>query len=389
MSESAIAVEELLAAIDAGDRLLLLDVRNEHEFAAWRIEGRRPVPTRNVPYFRFLEESDAIVPELPSDMPIVAVCAHGGSSALVTGMLREHGIAARNLDGGMAAWGAFLSPVRVAIPQADASLEIWQLQRRARGCLSYVVVSGGVALVVDPSRHVERYERFVASRGARIELVVDTHLHADHVSGGAALAARNRASYFVGDGGGWPVAGPVAGLPADGFVLRGAGTPPIELRIVPTPGHTPEGHSVLVGGRWLLSGDTVLVHGVGRPDLGAHALAWGRELHRTLERRLAWLPDETLVLPAHTAGSDDYGPDGIVATTLGAVRRAPELTLPSADAFARAIAASVAPAPASYARIAQQNRSLQTIPPELADEWELGPNQCAARPAGLAARELP
>jgi glyoxylase-like metal-dependent hydrolase (beta-lactamase superfamily II)/rhodanese-related sulfurtransferase len=378
VADSVIGVEALLDAIDAGERLLLLDVRNERDFAAWRVEGRRPIETRNGPYFRFLEESDALVAALPRDVPIVALCAHGGSSALVTDVLRERGFAARNLDGGMAAYGAHLSAVRVPTADAVASLEIWQLQRRGRGCLSYVVVSGGAAVVVDPSRHVERYEDFVASRGARIDLVIDTHVHADHVSGGRVLAARNGAPYFVGSGG-RPISGPVAELPSDGFVLRGAGVPAVELRVLATPGHTPEGHGVLVAGRWLLSGDTVLAHGVGRPDLGAHALEWARELYRTLQRRLAWLPDDTIVLAGHAAGRDDYGPDGVVATSLGAVRRAPELALPSADAFARAVAASVGPAPATYARIVQQNRAPHAVPHDVADEWEIGPNQCAAQ----------
>jgi glyoxylase-like metal-dependent hydrolase (beta-lactamase superfamily II)/rhodanese-related sulfurtransferase len=388
VSDDGIDVTELLAAIDAGERLLLLDVRNERDFAAWRIGGRREPDALNVPYFRFLEEADAIVPRLPRGVPLVTVCAHGGSSALVSALLREHGIVARNLVGGMAAYGAHLSPVRVPTPVAERRFEIWQVQRVARGCLSYVVVSGGAAVVVDPSRHVERYEAFVAARNARIELVIDTHVHADHVSGGATLAARNRAAYFVGVADGWPIGGAVAALPAGGsFWLRRDDAPPLELRMIATPGHTPEGHAVLVAGRWLLSGDTLLVDGVGRPDLGAHALEWGRDLYRTITQRLAWLPDETVVLPAHTAAPPDVGAHDVIATSLGEVRGLPELTLPSADTFARAIAALVGPAPEAYAQIVVRNRDPEPIPPELADEWELGPNQCAARPGAAAAPE--
>jgi glyoxylase-like metal-dependent hydrolase (beta-lactamase superfamily II)/rhodanese-related sulfurtransferase len=390
-----IAIEELLAAIDAGEPLLLLDVRNESDFATWRITGRRNVETLHVPYFRFLDDADAdaIVAALPRDVPLVTVCAHGGSSALVTELLHEHGIAACNLDGGMAAYGAFLSPVRVATP--GTKLEIWQLQRRARGCLSYVIRAGAAAVVVDPSRHVERYEAFVAACGARIELVVDTHLHADHVSGGATLAARNRAPYFVGDSEGAGLDAVLANqtaataieLDGERIWLRGGDASPIELRLLATPGHTPEGHALLIAEGWLLSGDTILVHGVGRPDLGTHALEWGGELHHTITEHLAWLPDATVVLPAHAADAADAGPDGLIATTLGAVRRTPELSLPSAEAFARTVAASLTPPPAAYADIAAHNRDRGPIPHELADRWELGANQCAARPSALATKE--
>lgn len=384
MGATTISIEELLAAIDAGESLLLLDVRNSRDFGLWRIEGRRPVRTIQVPYFAFVEDPVATAERLPRDVPIVVACAHGGSSELVADVLRTHGFTARSLDGGLAAYGAYLEPVRVP-SLGDEPFTIWQLQRRGRGCLSYVVHAGDEVLVVDPSRHVERYEQFAAALGARIALVVDTHLHADHVSGGTALAARHGAGYFVGpDLGGPESADAAVALALGRTIVRRGSRPPLALRVIPTPGHTPEGHCVVLGERFLLSGDTLLAHGVGRPDLGSRADLWARDLYETVQHRLAFLDDDTVVLPAHAASGDD-GPSGLVATRLGDVRRELAAHAPTVDAFVRFATATTPPPPQSYPQIVACNRRHEQVPPEVADEWELGRNECAAAASTAAA----
>jgi len=364
LTHAAIQVGELLRAIDAGDPLLLLDVRNAQDVAAWRIEGSRPVETLSVPYFAFLEEPAPIVARLPRDRAIVAVCAQGGSSAMVVELLRDAGLAAANLEGGMAAYAEHLEATRVPLPcgAQPADLELWQVRRRARGCLSYVVRAGAEVAVVDPSRRVGWYADFAAHLGARITLVVDTHVHADHLSGGRALAAQSGATYAVGAS---------DAVPAATYAALG-------LHALATPGHTPEGSSFVCGERALLAGDTLLVGGVGRPDLGGEALAWGRELHRTLHVRLAALDDDVLVLPAHMAGGAEVGADGVVGRTLGALRALPEFRLETADAFARAVAAHIVPPPASYAHIVRANHEGASVADAVAASWKIGPNHCAA-----------
>src|SRR5262249_45406134 len=158
-----------------------------------------------------------------------------------------------------------------------------------KGCLSYVVRAGGDALVVDPSRHVESYVSFAAGLGARIVHVLDTHVHADHVSGGPALAALVGAPYSVAAGDEFELAHRVEPLD-ERTALRLGGASGVEVRVLRTPGHTPGSTSYLVGDRHLLTGDTLFVAGVGRPDLGGHVVEWGRDLFRTLRERLASLP---------------------------------------------------------------------------------------------------
>jgi len=376
----SVDVGKLLARVDAGEPLLLLDVRNDDEFETWRFEGRRPLETVHIPYFDFIEDAEGSAARLPRGREIVVLCAQGGSSAMVVDILRDAGVAARNVAGGMVAYGEYLDPVKVPLEDEAASWELWQVNRRGKGCLSYVVRSGRDAIVVDPSRDAVWYARFVRRLGAAIVRVLDTHVHADHLSGGPALAARSGAPYFVSAGTGFELRHAVEPL-ADGQALRlgGEAGVTLEVRIMATPGHTPGSTSYLVGRRHLLTGDTMFVKSVGRPDLGGHVVEWGRALFHTLQERLATLPEDTVVLPAHSAGPGEIGPDGVVAGRLGLLRRAvPELRIATEDAFVASMRAVLKPPPAAYAEIIRANLGLAVVDPDKATEWELGKNQCAA-----------
>ena len=128
----------------------------------------------------------------------------------------------------------------------------------------------------------------------------------------------------------------------------------------------------------------MFVRGVGRPDLGGNAEAWSRTLFHTLRERLAALPEDTVVLPAHFASIDEIGPDGIVAGRLGQLRHdVPELRMTEA-AFVTAMGATSTPAPAAYGEIVRANLGAAAVDEDKATEWELGKNQCAAstHPAG-------
>lgn len=350
---TAISVAELLQKIDAGERLLLLDVRNAEEFERWRVEGRRPVETIHGPYFDFVED-ESLLDQVPGDRgPIYAICAKGDSSDLIAEMLRHRGADARNVAGGMVAYGESLQPVRV-------SDEIWQMNRRGKGCLSYVIRHGDQAVIVDPSRNIGQYEQVVEKLGAQIVAVFDTHVHADHISGGPQLAGRHGARYSHNE-------------QVDDF---------LNIRIFSTPGHTPGSTSLLVSERYLLTGDTLFVDSVGRPDLGGHVVEWGKMLFDTLTHRIAGMPDDVVVLPAHYASVSEIDPEGIVRGRLGHLRRTvPELQIGNESEFIDAVRKALKTPPAVYDQIIRVNLQVETIDDEKASEWELGKNQCAAKAA--------
>jgi glyoxylase-like metal-dependent hydrolase (beta-lactamase superfamily II)/rhodanese-related sulfurtransferase len=377
----AIEVGDLLRLADRGDPVLLLDVRNAEEVKAWRIEAREPIDTVRVPYFDFIEDELGSIAKVPTGRDVVVLCAQGGSSEMVAGMLIDAGVPARNVKGGMVAYGEYLRPVPIPLDVPEASgFAIWQVNRRGKGCLSYVVCAGGEAVVVDPMKNIEWFEAFAREQGACITRVLDTHIHADHVSGGPALSASLGVPYSVSAGEGFELRHPVEPL-RDGEVLRigGAGGVTMEVRTISTPGHTPGSASYLVDGRYLLSGDTVFVSSVGRPDLGGHAAEWGRALFATLTRGLASLPDDVIVLPAHYAGVHEIDAGGTVSGRLGHLRRTvPELQCQSADEFVAAVTAAINVPPAAYAEIIRVNLGTMSAPPEKIAEWELGKNECAA-----------
>jgi len=179
------------------------------------------------------------------------------------------------------------------------------------GCLaqaSYLIGSAGEAAIVDPRRDVDDYLREAETRGLRIKYVIETHLHADFVSGHRELAQRTGAEIVFGARAG-------ATFPhravRDGEELRVGET---RLRILETPGHTPESISILVFERTedqtpklVLTGDTLFIGDVGRPDLagkkGYTAEQMAALLYDSLHQKLLVLPDEVRVYPAHGAGS--------------------------------------------------------------------------------------
>lgn len=380
-AEQTITVERLVAKADACEPFLLLDVRNDDEYEAWKVEGRHPIETLHIPYFGFIENPD-LVAQAPSDgREVLVLCAKGGSSEFVAEMLREAGVNAKNVEGGMVAYGNYLQPARVPLdPDEAGRFEIWQLNRRGKGCLSYVIRCGAEAVVVDPSRNVREYERFVERLGAQMVWVFDTHLHADHLSGGPELARLSGARYFVSAGDVGDLKRAVTPV-RDGEEIHLGEDPDktLTIRLVATPGHTPGSTSFLIGRRHLLTGDTIFVSGIGRPDLGGYVVEWSRELYRTLRERVAALPDDVVILPAHYSEVSEIRDDGVVAGLLGEIRRnIPELQLGGEEEFIEAMKSAVSTPPEIYARIIATNLGVSQVDAEEATEWELGKNQCAA-----------
>jgi len=368
----------LYTVLKSGKPARLLDVRNETEFRRWKVEGPAPVEALNIPYFEFVEhetESIGRVKGWLGDHPeeIVVVCAKGDSSAFVAEMLREQGIAARSLQGGMVAWGQAVAFTPLAMPEG---LQAWQGLRFGKGCLSYVIADGRNAVIVDPHRNVDEYAAFLNDRRLTLAGIFDTHLQADHISGGPELQRLTDAPYHGNPDDFTSPAFPMVPV-TDGSTLRLGGLDVKPMQFVHTPGHTPGSTSLLIGGRLLLTGDTLFVESVGRPDLGGHAAEWGKALYHSLHDRLGTLPDDTRILPAHAGGPGEIATDGIVGARLGDLRRDHESMRLDENAFIARILSGIPGAPPHYDTIRRINMGLPLPPPEEAAEMELGRNECA------------
>jgi glyoxylase-like metal-dependent hydrolase (beta-lactamase superfamily II) len=157
------------------------------------------------------------------------------------------------------------------------------------------------------------------------------------------------------------------------------GSSVVEIIALHTPGHTPGSTSLLVNNTYLLTGDTLFVSSIGRPDLGDKAEEWAQLLYRTLFDRIARLPDDVLILPAHYSTVAEMRQDGIVATTLGEARQKnPVFQRRTEQQFLEYVLAHLPAQPPIYQEIRRANLGRIILDAEHAIEAELGPNQCAA-----------
>ena len=369
----AISPAELYKEIESGTVPFILDIRNQDEYAAWQVEGPKPVPMKNVPIWLAVEDIENLAKEVPDNT--VVICAHGNGSDLLLDMFKEEGRNVRNLAGGTAAWAELLIPKE--LPGLPDGVKGWQIQRPSKACISYMFGSpGGSAIVVDPARFPEPYEELAQANNMKITHVMDTHVHADHISGGPELAERTGAKYHL------PVedAGPKVPWPneplVDGEELD-LGTAKVHSFAIKMPGHTPGTTCLHLPGVFLLTGDTVFVRGVGRPDLTGKADELARELYHTVHDRLRPLDPATLVLPAHWSSEAEMGSDGLVKTDLAAIFESTLLNEDDMVKFVEEIVTSLPSAPDTYDTIRAVNAGKQVSADEI-EFLEIGKNQCAA-----------
>lgn len=363
--------------LDNKEDLFLLDARNEDEFSNWRIESRHPLPTANVPYFAFIEDEENSIKKVPRGSRVVVLCAKGGSSDYVAQLLRDHGYEALNVAGGMLAWGN-LHKFRPIV--REKNLEIYQIDRVGKGCLSYVLITPAGSLVIDPSRHIKNYLDFASEHGSPIRMVVDTHAHADHISGAVELARTTQAPYFL-----HPFDGvhPMDVLRArfefeplwDGKELELGGS---KIRTIHTPGHTLGEVSLLINEKYLVTGDTLFICSAGRPDLGGKGEPWSHDLYSTLFHRMKTIPENALVLPGHYSNLAEAKSDGTFAAPLGEIKSSNDVFKPrSEQEFVQYIMSSLSEFPKRYVDIKRINLGLLSADEEKQSELELGKNVCA------------
>lgn len=370
-----ITTRELAKRVVGRQKTFILDVRNTDEYDDWKIEGES-VEIINEPYFNLLDGADTVAEKINKDQEVIVVCAQGGSSQMVADMIEETGFThVYSLEGGMKAWSEHLEPVKIADLTDGGSL--YQFVRLGKGCLSYMVVSGGEAVVIDASRMTDKYVRFADEKNVSIEHTIDTHLHADHISGGRKLAENTGGTYHLPPKDADEVTFDFTPLEEEvGDITVGNTT--IHVQPLYSPGHTIGSTSLVIDNKYLMTGDILFVKSIGRPDLAGKAEDWVGDLRDTLYSRYKKLSDDLIVLPAHYSAVSELGEDGSVQAQLGSLyARNSGLNVDDADEFRKMVTENLPPQPNEHQKIRETNMGKETPDEAEQREMEIGPNRCA------------
>jgi glyoxylase-like metal-dependent hydrolase (beta-lactamase superfamily II) len=370
--------QELAERLDRGESLQLLDIRAPEKVARGRVAFGTELEFHALPNSQILKLPDVRELQLDAARPVAVICGHGNSSKQATAFLRERGYEAYSVIGGMAAWETVY--VARGLSSTPSLSHVVQLDRVGKGALSYVLVSEGDAVLVDPGRHLDRYETVFDELGATPAAVVDTHLHADYVSGARAAAARWKIPYFLHPA---DAVSPYDDRPGklafqpltDGdTIVFGRAT----LRAVHVPGHTLGSVALIADEGVALTGDFLFVQSIGRPDLAGRSEAWAKLLWQSLERvRQAWAGD-LLILPAHYSSEAERRADRAIAArfdVLAATNTA--AAIQDERTFLKWIADHASTFPDAYRTIKEANLGLTELSEADAEILESGPNQCA------------
>ncbi|OMF34601.1 hypothetical protein BK133_12470 [Paenibacillus sp. FSL H8-0548] len=354
--------------------IFVLDVRNEDDFASWKIEGQQ-VEIFNTPYFDLLDGVENILSQIPDDKPVIVVCAKEGSSIFVAEQLLEAGLNnVSYLVGGMKSWSEHLEPVKVGDLQNGG--KIFQFVRMGKGCLSYMIVSENEALIVDAARTLSAYEEFAFRNDITIKYLVDTHLHADHISGGRELALKVNGFYWLPPKDAEEVTFDYHPLEEGNEITIGGTT--VKVAPIYSPGHTIGSTTLLVDDKYLLTGDILFVESIGRPDLAGKADDWVGDLRNTLYSTYRELDEELVVLPAHFASVSELNEDGTVWARLADLfKRNAGLNVATEAAFRNLVSTNLPPQPNAYQDIRLVNMGVLSPAEDEKREMEMGPNRCA------------
>jgi glyoxylase-like metal-dependent hydrolase (beta-lactamase superfamily II)/rhodanese-related sulfurtransferase len=362
-----IGVETLRQWLDEHRPVAVLDVRTNEDRAQWFIPGSLHVNALEA--LKAGKPGPLATLSLPSDQPVVTVCGAGRLSQTAADLLTQRGLDARSLAGGMKAWSLAWNTADVVLPGQD--VHVVQVRRTGKGCLSYLVGSAEDAAVIDASLPTETYLHLARAHGWRIRFVLETHVHADHVSRARQLAVASGARLLL------PAQDRVrfeySPITHGERVAVGAAA----ITAHATPGHTPESTSYLLNDVAVLTGDTLFTNGLGRPDL--HTEQDGARIRaRALYQSLVWLrslPPSTLVLPGHS--SEPVLFDGRpIAASIGEIDEWLSSWLASEAAFVDRVVSRLPPTPPNFARIVELNERGDLRTGDTTD-LEAGANRCA------------
>ena len=350
--------------LETGKEISILDVRPISERSEWFIP--QSIYTDAYSKLKLKDKSALKGIHLDKRTPVVTVCAGGKTSLIAAKFLKEDGYEAYSLADGMKGWSLAWNKAILSFE----NYQIIQLRRTGKGCLSYIIVSGKDTIIIDASLPSEVYEHIIKLNNWQVKAVMETHIHADHLSRSKQLADKFGVSLLL------PIPNKVS-FPyeklEDGQTIH-LGS--IAIKVIATPGHTLESVCFLINDNILLTGDTVFTNAVGRPDLKAdeeEAKKRAGLLYDSLQK-IMQLDEAIIALPAHTNSPVDFDGKPVEASLSEIKKNVAVLQLSKID-FVKTILDKLPPAPPNHLAIIQRNLSgnISDVNPM---ELEAGPNRC-------------
>ena len=314
--------------------------------------------------------------QVPKEESIRIVCAKEGSARYVGEILMNNGWKdVKILEKGIKTWGNMLTPELVA---SENGYALFQFIRPGKASCSYGLIYEDEMMVFDPSRNVPFYQKFANEHGAEIIKTFETHLQADYISG----------SRFINSDTGARIVGHRNDFKDAVFEYKGVQDQEIfqfskggpAIKAIHTPGHTPGSTSYLIDNKYLVTGDTVFILSIGRPDLGGMAEEWSKLLFHTLKTKIADMNDDLLVMPGHYLGWSEANPDHVFVDTMGSIRKknADIYGIENEGDFVRFIKDNMRKQPDVYGEIRKVNAGILEVDEDEQDIMDLGKNECAA-----------
>ena len=355
--------------------ILVVDVRNNKDFAKFKVEGPYPFTLLNIPYFEFMEFEEECIARLPPGIKIRIVCAKEASAKYVAEIINKNGFDdVGYLRGGINTWGNLLVPNLLTTTDR---YQLYQFIRPGKASCSYGLIAENEIMFFDPSRNVDFYLEFAEEKNVRINKTFETHLQADYIAGSRMIAERTGAEFLAN-------ANDFAGSKIKYTQLENnktcnftSGGP--EVRAHFTPGHTPGSTTYVIDDKYLITGDTVFIKSIGRPDLGGKAEEWATLLFDTMNE-IKKMDRELIVLPGHYMDWDETDNQLIFECSLGeAIDRNKSIyDINTVEGFIKFIKENMRPQPEEYKKIRLINANLEQVDEEEQNSLDIGKNECAA-----------
>ncbi len=366
---------ELYTMLTSQADMVVLDVRNKVDFGRFKVESPHPFIMQNISYFDFMEIEDECVAQIIQDKPVRIVCAKEGSAKFVAEILEKHGFKDIGyLAGGIKSWGNLLVPVLL---NPEEPYQLYQFIRPGKAATSYGLQNGDELMLFDPSRNTEFYLQFAKDHNCTLIKTFETHLQADYIAGSRILSEKTGAEFLANDND--FTGSKINYSPLQDGARYTFSQPGPTVQCIFTPGHTPGSTSFIIDDRYMITGDTIFIRSIGRPDLGGQVEAWSDKLFETLQR-IKEYKDDIVVLPGHYMSWEEANDKLAFVSTLAETKAFNKDIYAIKDkvSFLHFIKSNMRKQPDEYAMIRLINANLEQVNDDKAEELDLGKNECAA-----------